>query len=75
MSAKFQARLLNVVQRLLTILLIPSFKIGTLKLIKIPNSKSANIVGWVKRSAPNKTIMMGSLRLTHPTLTVIAERD
>ena len=43
-----------------------AFKIGTLKLIKIPIFKSAS-VGWVKQSAPNKTIMMGSLRLTHPT--------
>jgi len=35
-----------------------AFKIGTLKLVKIPNFKSAR-VGWVKRSAPNNAKMMG----------------
>jgi hypothetical protein len=54
-SAKVQTSRLNIKQELLAILLIFSFKIR------------AERVGWVKRSAPNKTIMMGSLRLTHPT--------
>jgi hypothetical protein len=57
----------------LSIPLIPSFKIGTLKLINIPNYNSVNIAGWVKRNGHNKTTMMGSLRLTHPTFDLLCD--
>ncbi len=33
-------------------------------------------VGWVKRSAPNKTRgLMGSLRLTHPTFSAFSHEQ